>query len=417
MSTRVEAVRPAATVDDARWLGAAALWGLLGAKAVGGWGVQWDIRWHLLIGRDSFWIPPHVMTYAGVTAGAMLAFGVLALETWRADPVAPPPGRVRVLGLLGRPGAHLAWWGMAVTILAAPFDDLWHRLFGLDVTLWSPPHLLGLAGAQINTLGCLLMARELWPANEPPGRLALLVGGTLLLGAFYVIVDPAIQTAFRRGGVFFFTWAALGSLVFAFSLVLVTRLTGLRSAPLVLALGALALHGVGLRVADLGFAVAQPVPAIEEAIARDPDSPVAIAWEMSRRNGTVPGRALTLRWLPILPAALVVLVDARRRWAIASLAFGAGLLALSGVTLGRLPALAHALPSAPEVVAGVTLTALGALAGGAAGAALARPALPIPNRAPRRAPGLGPMPPHNVRLRGQSPRWERGYPNTPPGDP
>jgi len=42
----------------------AGLWGLLVSKLIGGWGVQWDIQWHVIIGRDSFWIPPHVMTYA-----------------------------------------------------------------------------------------------------------------------------------------------------------------------------------------------------------------------------------------------------------------------------------------------------------------------------------------------------------------
>jgi hypothetical protein len=42
----------------------AALWTLLLSKLIAGWGVQWDIQWHVLIGRDSFWIPPHVMTYA-----------------------------------------------------------------------------------------------------------------------------------------------------------------------------------------------------------------------------------------------------------------------------------------------------------------------------------------------------------------
>ena len=44
----------------------AALWGLFAAKLIGGWGVQWDIQWHVLIGRDSFWIAPHIMTYVGV---------------------------------------------------------------------------------------------------------------------------------------------------------------------------------------------------------------------------------------------------------------------------------------------------------------------------------------------------------------
>jgi hypothetical protein len=35
------------------------LWTLLAAHLVTVWGTSWDIRWHLLIGRDSFWIPPH----------------------------------------------------------------------------------------------------------------------------------------------------------------------------------------------------------------------------------------------------------------------------------------------------------------------------------------------------------------------
>ena len=39
-----------------------ALWVLLGANLLAAWGVQWDIQWHVQIGRDSFWIPPHVMT-------------------------------------------------------------------------------------------------------------------------------------------------------------------------------------------------------------------------------------------------------------------------------------------------------------------------------------------------------------------
>ena len=56
----------------------AALWGMLAAKLWGGWGVTWDIQWHLLIGRDSFWIPPHLMTYSGVAVVAALALTTLA---------------------------------------------------------------------------------------------------------------------------------------------------------------------------------------------------------------------------------------------------------------------------------------------------------------------------------------------------
>jgi hypothetical protein len=371
MSTRVDAVSPGLAATDVRALRRAALWALLGAKLLGGWGVPWDIRWHLLVGRDSFWIPPHVMTYAGVTLTVLLAFGVLVTETIQDRRGVPAPGRIRIAGLVGTRGFHLAGWGVALTVLAAPVDDLWHRLFGIDVTLWSPPHLLGMAGAQLNTLGCLLIAVELWPARSRSRRAALLAGATLMLGAFSILVDPAVQTAFRHGGVFFFTWAALGAPAFAFTLALAAQLTGLRSAPLLLALGALALHWVGIGLADAGFALTRPTPAIAAAIAADPGSPIALAHEMARRNGTVPGRAMTLRLLPVAAAALMTLVDARRRWAAASLALGLGLVVMAGVTLARLPAFAHALPGPGDVAVAGLAAALAALAGGAGARRLA----------------------------------------------
>src|SRR5688500_1638305 len=169
----VMAIPAHATSVDLLRLRRAALWGMLAAKIVGGWGLGWDIRWHLMIGRDSFWIAPHVMTYFGVAVTAILAAGVLARETWVARGGPAPPGTVKIAGLVGSRGFHLAWWGIALTILAAPIDDLWHRLYGIDVTLWSPPHLLGLAGAQVNTLACVAIAMQAWPRGHRARTIAL----------------------------------------------------------------------------------------------------------------------------------------------------------------------------------------------------------------------------------------------------
>src|SRR5439155_7704214 len=90
----------------------AALWGLLVSKLIGGWGVQWDIQWHVIIGRDSFWIPPHVMTYAGVSAAVLLSFGVLVWETLGPGPDDALGPRATVLGLQGTRGYHLAAGGI-----------------------------------------------------------------------------------------------------------------------------------------------------------------------------------------------------------------------------------------------------------------------------------------------------------------
>src|SRR5882724_10256399 len=124
------------------------------------------------------------MTYSGVTLIGLASFGVLAWDTLRRRRAEPAPrGTERILGLSGTPGFLLASCGIALTVLAAPIDDLWHRLFGIDGTLWSPPHLLGLLGAAINTLGCFVIAREVYPASSRRGFAALiLAGATLLIG-------------------------------------------------------------------------------------------------------------------------------------------------------------------------------------------------------------------------------------------
>jgi len=351
---------------------AAALWALLLAKLAGGWGLGWDIRWHLLVGRDSFWIPPHVLTYASVTAAAIVAFAVIALATWRARGGPGPAGTVRVAGFVGTPGFHLVWLGMALTILAAPIDDLWHRLFGLDVTLWSPPHVLGLAGAQVSTLALLIVALEVWPAGSRARLAAMMLAGAFLFGTFAIIADPAGRIAFLYGGVRFFTWPVLMALFTVFSVTFAARLAGWRSAPLVVIALSLLVQLSTWAVTDIGFALAQPSSVIDQVLAADDGtSPIAVAHEMARRNGGTPGRSLTSRLVPLLPALVLALVDVRRRWVAASLAAGMALFAIAAFTMVRAPAFAHAVPGVATFGVGVMLTLAAALAGGWLGSRLA----------------------------------------------
>lgn len=386
MSRPSAAAWPTASTDvDVASLRRAAVWALLLAKLAGGWGLGWDIRWHVLIGRDSFWIPPHVLTYASVTAAALVAFGVVALETWLARGGRAPADTVRVAGVVGTRGFHLVWLGMALTILAAPIDDLWHRLFGIDVTLWSPPHLLGLAGAQVSTLALLIVPLEVWPAGSRARLVALFVAGTFLFGTFTIVADPAGRIAFLYGGVRFFTWPVLMALFTIFSLTLTTHLAGWRSAPLIVLAISLVVQLSTWAVTDIGFALARPTPVIEEVLAADDGtSPIAVAHEMARRNGGTPGRSLTARLVPLVPALVLALVDVRRRWAAASLASGAALFAVAALTMVRAPAFAHAVPGVGTFVAGLILTLAAAAAGGWLGLRLAaRVVNPAPT-SPRR---------------------------------
>jgi hypothetical protein len=43
--------------------------------------------------------------------------------------------------------------GAALVLDFAPLDDLWHRLFGVDVTLWGPIYFVGILGLVLARFG------------------------------------------------------------------------------------------------------------------------------------------------------------------------------------------------------------------------------------------------------------------------
>src|SRR5207253_3019924 len=48
----------------------------------------------------------------------------------------------------------------AFALLGFPLDDVWHTLFGQDVTLWGPTHILMVGGASLSTLGMWVLLVE-----------------------------------------------------------------------------------------------------------------------------------------------------------------------------------------------------------------------------------------------------------------
>ena len=351
----------------------AVLWSMLAAKLVGGWGLRWDIQWHLQIGRDSFWIAPHLMTYASVTLVVLLSFGLLAAETVRRQPGPGSLPVIRMLGLVGTRGTHLAAWGMALTVLAAPFDDLWHRLFGIDVTLWSPPHLLGLAGAAINSLGCLLLARELYPAGHRAGFAASLIAAAMFYGTLRIVLLPAFDLAYQYGGLLFHAHAMLGALFVPLALVGAARVTRARSAPLAVAMISALIGLSGDVVARVGFATLQPQSVIDEVIAQDPTSPVAIANAVARKNGERPGTVSLVPLLATLAAVLaLVAADPRRRPIVATVVFAIVDFALFGWLLAHSPAFGSGTPDMSVTATALGVTVVAALGGAIGATRLAR---------------------------------------------
>ena len=123
-------------------LGLAAVFAALG-------GIYWDVTWHSEVGRESFWIPPHLFVYSGVNVLLFSALGGLVLAWRRAGSL-----RAALAGGVGV-GFAVAVLGSALQIAAAPLDGMWHAAYGLDVTIWSPPHLMGIAGGMVAIYGLL----------------------------------------------------------------------------------------------------------------------------------------------------------------------------------------------------------------------------------------------------------------------
>jgi hypothetical protein len=68
---------------------------------------------------------------------------------------------------------------------AFPFDAMWHKAYGVDVTLWSPTHIMLVAGGSFATLACWLMIAEVRKFSKPNmlGRgIYALAAGAVLAG-------------------------------------------------------------------------------------------------------------------------------------------------------------------------------------------------------------------------------------------
>ena len=123
-------------------------------------GGYWDISWHMSIGRDTLWSPPHMVVYLGATVAGLAASWVVLRTTFAGTDAERAEG-VRVLGFRGPTGAFFCCWGAGAMLTSAPFDDWWHNAYGLDVRIISPPHAVLGIGMVAVQLGAMLIAAAL----------------------------------------------------------------------------------------------------------------------------------------------------------------------------------------------------------------------------------------------------------------
>ncbi|HXI19330.1 MAG TPA: hypothetical protein VNM48_23425 [Chloroflexota bacterium] len=168
-------------------------------------GAAWDIQWHYAIGRDRPFIPPHLLLLSGIAlTGAIALAGVLRWSVMAArgaphDRAAPDVayGRhpnVRLFRLFHAPlGFYLAGLGALSSALAFPWDDYWHRVYGIDVTLWAPFHVMIIGGMAFATLGTVHLFAAAAPVAPTTSRVGMALGWASVAAIFLLLQAQALD--------------------------------------------------------------------------------------------------------------------------------------------------------------------------------------------------------------------------------
>src|SRR5881227_2629069 len=125
---------------------------------IAGFGFYWDVAKHIDTGRDPspFGTPAHYPILVGLFGITVGGFTALVLGTGKGVPTS-----VRIAEDWRAPlGGVLIFLCGAFALSGFPLDDVWHTLFGQDVTLWGPTHVLMIGGASLATLGVWVLLVE-----------------------------------------------------------------------------------------------------------------------------------------------------------------------------------------------------------------------------------------------------------------
>jgi hypothetical protein len=164
---------------------------LLGAA----FGFYWDVSLHIDNGRDAGPLanPGHYFILLGLFGILSAGWLAMVMPREKPGPAAISLARdwqVPVSGVLLMACAAFALGGF-------PLDDFFHRLFGQDVTLWGPTHLMMLGGAAFSLvaiIGLLVEGRLAAPRVEK-GLLASMLTGRVARAIRLLLAFSGLLTA------------------------------------------------------------------------------------------------------------------------------------------------------------------------------------------------------------------------------
>ncbi len=122
----------------------------------------WDEAWHKRyggFGNDFLWAP-HFLLYSSLGMIALIALGS-AFMLLRGGDIRARFRDEPLIGLIGLVAAYL--------VISLPGDQLWHIIYGIDLTAWSLPHISVAGGVALVMLSALALQLSFVPKQSWQG--------------------------------------------------------------------------------------------------------------------------------------------------------------------------------------------------------------------------------------------------------
>ena len=164
-------------------------------------GTTWDIQWHEYIGRDRTLIPPHQMMLTGVALSGIAGLAAVIIETlWARKSSAIAQRSTSFADIFhGSLGAYIVGFAALNAAVAFPLDSYWHALYGIDVAIWAPFHIMFAFGMGVVAFGAaymLLSAANLQVGTIKTKRIAyigVIISFATMMSIFTLLLFDALE--------------------------------------------------------------------------------------------------------------------------------------------------------------------------------------------------------------------------------
>src|SRR5215469_7472182 len=148
-------------------------------------GTSWDIQWHSYIARDRTLIPPHILMLSGVALSGFAGLLAVLIESWwtrRNQAVAQQS--LGFAGIFaGSLGSYVVGYAALLAAVAFPLDAYWHAIYGIDVAIWAPFHIMFVSSMGLVSLGAAYMLSSAGHMADRRGTVGIGTRRAATLGA------------------------------------------------------------------------------------------------------------------------------------------------------------------------------------------------------------------------------------------